>query len=36
MKHTVKKIIACLLAGMMFMSAVACTGGETPTDTPPR
>ncbi len=35
MKNTVKKILACLLAGMMFMSAVACTGGETPTDTTP-
>lgn len=35
MKNTVKKILACLLAGMMFMSTVACTGGETPTDTTP-
>ena len=30
-----KKIFACLLAAVMLLSAVACTGGSNPADTAP-
>ncbi len=33
MKHTVMRFFACLLSALMLVSAVACTGVNTPSDT---